>query len=306
MDRYSSGKTKRALNLAKIYLEGEIEGDYSDEVIRWLEDATRTSHGEAESILGYLHEIGHLVPKDQDMAISYYRQGWEKKAPFAGYRLARQLYEASPGTDNEKIVQMLNIAAHENSERHVFGSRLAEQDEVLGRTYGRLIADLLGPIAFELAVDYVQGRGVAKDLEKAASFYASAAGTGIQEAHLALAYMFRFGQGVAKDETEEKFRFYKAAACLTFPEVMERPEPFRYDEELCKQAALEHDRTIERGQSTARNGNGGDAIWTLVGLVGLAFIAAANGGGDVDQHYEPVEPDMSIDLDVGHAWMTMR
>lgn len=236
-DEYNRGNKSRSFDLARIFLEGDIDESYSHQVVNWLIESIPTSQGRAEAILGFLHETGRFVEKDRNRAIDYYEQGWSKEDASAAYHLARiRLPELSSREEKEEFVRFTNIARQKNYDRYG-GER--GMLRVYRETNAELTGNLLGPIAFELAVDYAEGNDIEKNLEQAASYYAAAAFSGIQKANLELAYMFQSGNGVEKNEQQATTYFYRAAFCWTFPEVMEREEPFRYDEALCEVAAAE-------------------------------------------------------------------
>ncbi|MEM9624698.1 MAG: hypothetical protein AAGA21_00585 [Pseudomonadota bacterium] len=294
LERYRSGKMQYGFILAMIYLEGGIDGGHSGDVVTWLRKAIPTKNGDAEAILGILYDNGHLVSQDGDQALEYFQQGWAKKSPIAGYHLARRLYLASQEDNKETVVEMLATARNEHIERYMLGSGMTE-DPISGAIYGRLIRELLGPIAFNLAADYARENGVQPDLEKAAQFYAYAAHAGLQRAHLALAYMYKHGDGLEKDEDRAAERFKAAASC--YPWFLERPEPFNYELELCQAADKEFAQIADRQRANEAS------IWPILGMIGLAILASSNGGGDVSSYYEPYEVDMSIPIDVQDAWL---
>jgi hypothetical protein len=76
---------------------------------------------------------------------------------------------------------------------------------------------------FQRGRDYAEGRGVEKDLAKAAEYYRKAAEQGHAEAQFSLGYAYRYGYGVAKDIDEAARWYRKAAESSAKPQNRETP-----------------------------------------------------------------------------------
>lgn len=276
--------------LAEISLRIDENPTNPNEIVSWLKSAIPSLTGRAETLLGKLFLDGRLVGHDSKQSIALFEKARKLGNPLAPYILARIGLLEQAQYNEEKIADLLLEA--DDSIRRIRKAVSdapkdtdSDQRKAIGYESGelvlmrRLIAPVLGPIMYRRAAAYARGSGAAQDLVKAAEYYDIASAQGIQKAQLALAYMRRYGQGVAKSSDWEGAYFSRASRCGN----LGLPPPYECDPKLKKLAALEYQNVLNRRYPPA----GSDfAKWVVVGIVGLAIIAVLNGGADVDQHYD--------------------
>jgi TPR repeat protein len=158
-------------------------GDYQTAYAEFLRLA-QTGDSNAETALGVLYDDGHGVPKDQRVAVMWYRKAAEKGNPQA----------------------QLNLGIHCEQGEGV------EQDYAVALGWYRKAAEQ-GYAAAEVALGnmYYRGRGVAQNKKEANAWFQQAAEQGNASAQQNLANALYFGDG-AEINYGEAFKLYQRAA----------------------------------------------------------------------------------------------
>jgi len=158
-------------------------GDYQTAYAEFLKLA-QTGDSNAETALGVLYDNGDGVPKDQRVAVMWYRKAAEKGNPQAQLNLGIHC-EQGQGVEQEDAVAL------------GWYSKAAEQ----------------GYAAAEVALGnmYHRGRGVAQDKKQANAWFKRAADQGNASAQQNLANALYFGDG-AEINYAEAFKLYQQAA----------------------------------------------------------------------------------------------
>ena len=110
---YRAGETREALNIYKFaaeggYFEAEVQlaGLFMREElpiperegVNWVARMAQDNHAWAQTVLGFLYEVGRGVEQDYGTAARWYRKAAEKDEPTAQYRLG-VFYEQGLGVD---------------------------------------------------------------------------------------------------------------------------------------------------------------------------------------------------------------
>lgn len=168
---------------AIVLLSAKADGTYVPERVRAMQEKARTGDAEALLQLGNFHYNGDGVPRDVTEALRWWRAAAEKGSVVAQLNLGTVLVQdASP----ERVAEGVTWV-----------TRAAEAgDEGAQRNLGLM---------------YLQGRGVAKHLQRAAIWLHRAAAKGDPASQYNLAVMFENGEGTARDLAESR-RWYERAA----------------------------------------------------------------------------------------------
>ena len=162
-------------------------GDYQTAYAEFLRLA-QTGDSNAETALGILYDDGHGVPKDQRMAVTWYRKAAEAGNPQA----------------------QLNLGTHYEQGQGV------EQDYAAALDWYRKAAELgYAPAQVAVGSMYYRGRGVPQDKKQANAWFQRAAEQGNASAQQNLANAFYFGDG-AEINYAEAFKLYQGAAAQGF------------------------------------------------------------------------------------------
>lgn len=159
-------------------------GDYATE---YRERLALAQKGDANSqyIVGYTHEYGSSVPKDELQAVHWYRKAAEQGLTKAQNRLG-VMYGTGKGVpkDEQQAVKWYRKAADQ-------GDDAAQAN---------------------LGLMYANGRGVPKDEQQASQWYRKSADQGNAFSQNTLGLMYSNGQGVPKDEQKAYFWFLLSSA----------------------------------------------------------------------------------------------
>jgi TPR repeat protein len=198
----------------------EFKMAHYDNARRIWEALDARGFGEAAFNLGNLYEDGLGVARDIDKAMAYYRRGAELGSEKAVFRAGHLYWFGAPGlaADRERARPYLQQSA-------ASGDRDAQK--YLGEA-GSASGDDRSPLAIaaltrsaeagdaraqtRLAWNFEAGRGVARDLAKAAEWFQRAANAGDGEAMYALSVMHATGAGRPQDPTQAEAWLRKSAA----------------------------------------------------------------------------------------------
>lgn len=200
---------------------------------RIWEALDQKSFAEAGFNLGILYEDGLGVVRDMDRAVAYYRRGAALGSPKAMFRLGLIFWLGAPGVapdrgEGRRYLSMAAAAGDAEAQRYLAADTSgnaapdpvmkADQALAAGRPgeYVEILksAAEVGAVRAQtrLAWSYEAGRGVARDLELAASWFLKAAQGGDGEAMYALAVMYGTGTGKLKDAAQADFWLQRSAA----------------------------------------------------------------------------------------------
>lgn len=200
-----------------------------------------TGKGTAEAYfnLGILAEDGLGEPRDPARAVALYEQGAKGGSVKAQYRLG-QIYregklvpadrkaaelwlgKAAEAGDQEAAAQLAVLRGGTTADPYLAARQLESEGRAseAAAAYRRLsdAGDLRART--RLAWLYEAGRGVDRDLPRAAQLFRSAAEGGDAEAQYALAVMLETGAGQATN-TEESAQWLRRAAAGGYPEAIQ-------------------------------------------------------------------------------------
>ena len=177
--------------------------------------------GEAAFNLGILYEDGLGVPRDSQRAIAYYRRGADNGSSKALFRLGVIYWFGTPeiprnAAEGRRYLALAAADGDQDAARYLrqetasseaTGDPLAAADRATAQGKPAEAVRLLSAAAdagdrraqTRLAWSYEAGRGVDRDLAKAAEWFRRAAEAGDGEAMYALAVMHSTGAGQVKD-----------------------------------------------------------------------------------------------------------
>ncbi|MBI1842722.1 MAG: SEL1-like repeat protein [Verrucomicrobia bacterium] len=143
----------------------------------------------AQFILGFMHEKGQGVTRDEAEAVKWYRKAADQGLANAQFNLGVMRANGRGATQDE-------------AEAVKWYRKAADQDHASGQ--------------FNLGMMYANGQGVTKNEAEAVKWYRKAADQGLADAQSNLGFMYQKGQGVAKDEAEA-VKWYRKAADQGLP-----------------------------------------------------------------------------------------
>lgn len=211
----------------------EFKMAHYDKARRIWEALDARNFGEAAFNLGVLYEDGLGVAKNIDRALAYYRRGADNGSAKAVFRLGIVYWLGTSDIPKNEAEgrRYLNIAAaggDQEAARYLGAATVAGGEADVLVTADRALADgksaeairLLSEAAergdaraqTRLAWYYETGRGVERNLEKAALWFQRAAEGGNGEAMYALSVMFATGAGQARDPAVAESWLRKSAA----------------------------------------------------------------------------------------------
>ncbi|MBQ3014913.1 MAG: sel1 repeat family protein [Clostridia bacterium] len=175
----AAGDNRPALDLAKMYFDGKGTSRNYNEAKTLFEKVAKDGNAEANAYLGYIHENGLSVPKNEQLAVEYYKKGlsidWAKKAHD---KLFHKLDEER--RDNE-IEEQLALAKRgdPNAQRFIGecyynGYRTTQSYEMAFEWFKKAAAHGNGRAMSLLGDMYMNGYGVKQDLKKAKKYYQDA------------------------------------------------------------------------------------------------------------------------------------
>lgn len=198
--------------------------------------------GEAAFNLGVLYEDGLGVERDLGRALSLYRRGADKGSVKAQFRIGKLYWLGSPGLAADRVEgrrYLAMAAANGDAEAMAYLEAagapigpLAEADLALARGHPGEAVEILRAAAehgepraqTRLGWAYEAGRGVERDLDAAARWFARAAEGGDGEAMHALAVMHATGAGRPLDPDAARRWLERSAAAGFQPAIAELGE----------------------------------------------------------------------------------
>jgi TPR repeat protein len=140
----------------------------------WLERASTAGHGRASAMLARIHEVGFIVPRNEDEAARYYGRALEQGVAEAGHQLARMEF-AKDDRDGASILRALTAAAELGHPQSVVdlaflhaSGTLSDVDGEAAFRWANRGVELGMPRAMNLLARlYANGVGVAPDAAEA-------------------------------------------------------------------------------------------------------------------------------------------
>ena len=188
--------------------------------------------------LGILAEDGLGEPRDSQRALAFYERGALAGSTKAQYRLAllyldgrlvepdrklaeRWLEAASAGGDHDAARQLEQLRSGATTDDYLAARLLESEGRVIeaAAAYQRLSGQGNVRARTRLAWLHEAGRGVPRDLARAAELFTSAAESGDAEAQFALSVMLHTGAGQARDDDAAR-RWLMKAAEAGYPEAI--------------------------------------------------------------------------------------
>ena len=181
--------------LGKMYMQGQgVPQDY-DKAMRLFRKAAKKKLPNAQNNLGVMYAGGYGLKQDFKQAIS-----WFKKAASQGYVIAidnlADLYEKGVAVNQDPI----------EAERWRYESSKIKSGK--GKFSEAVTIKLSGSDDYEKGLELYYGF----KFKEALNLFFVAAGKGHPEAQLKLESMYRYGQGIEKNERRAKYWAKKAAA----------------------------------------------------------------------------------------------
>jgi TPR repeat protein len=227
---------KPSLGLYKGYAEFKMAHyDNARQIWRALADA---GNAEAWFNLGLLAEDGLGEPKDMPEALARYSRGAEAGSTKAQYRLARiyldgqgvpadpargeaWLARAAQGGDDAALEELTALRAGTPADPFVAARRLESAGEAQAAAAAYRSLSQAGDLRARTRLAWLHeaGRGVERDLARAAQLFQSAAEAGEPEAQFALSVMYETGTGRPKDPAAARHWLDRSAAA-GYPEAL--------------------------------------------------------------------------------------
>lgn len=146
----ATGDSSAIANLGRLYYRGgDVPRDFA-EARRLFEQAIEAGNTDVISLLGMMYRDGNSVPVDKKKAESLFRKGAAAGARDSMYLLGIMLNRSSNSSDKSEAINWIRKASDAGD---------ADAD-------------------YALAVAYLRGRGVARDLDRAAHYLVQAMGRG--------------------------------------------------------------------------------------------------------------------------------
>ena len=207
------GNAKAQYELAEYYLLGKGTAKNNSKVAYWYEKSAEQGYPEAQYELANYCYYG----KDDSKAFSLYKEAAEKGHLMAQYELAHcYQYGVGVENDNDQAYFWYKKAAEkgykDSRDKLVELELLFKKQEALYFKNQKETAEKGNPQSqYELANCYYYGKGVDKDVTRAAYWYKKAAGQGDSKAQCELAYCYETGNGVLRNEHLAIHWYEKAA-----------------------------------------------------------------------------------------------
>jgi TPR repeat protein len=200
--------------LAMMYLAGDgVEKDLgvAEEWFRKAAAETRTAAGagdaEAQRSIAWMLAEGHGLEKNLPEAVVWYRKASEQGDSESQITLAR-MYESGNGVAPDPVEAF-----------HWYNEAYDRVSSVAAPAVTRLLVSVRAAAQkgnaraqFYLGRNYLQGRGLAKDLIEGAKWISKAAVQGLVDAQYAIGRCYAEGTGVPKDSVEAYVWLNRAAA----------------------------------------------------------------------------------------------
>lgn len=212
---YSDSQTK----VGGFYVLGDGEDVNYEKAAFWFDKAAKQGNPVALNDLGNMFKEGLFFERDEVKAISLYKLAAERGGDAGKLNFGRHLTQSEDPKEVSLGVDLLEQAAENGLAKaqttlalHYVGGDIVEKD--LDRAFNLFQAaaasgNLEGIVG--LGMNYANGYGCEKDLVQAAQLFEVAAEQGAAQAQFNLAWSYHYGLGVDRD-LELALNWYSAAA----------------------------------------------------------------------------------------------
>jgi len=219
----------------------EFKMAHYDNARRIWEALDARNFGEAAFNLGILYEDGLGVPRDIARALAYYRRGADNGSVKAAFRIGKLYWFGAPGIARDEAAGRrylaLAAAAGDGEAARYLAATAAAADTAVDPLTEADRAEAAGRLADAAAILEVaankgnavaqtrlawlheSGRGVERNLERAAEWFMRAASAGNGEAMYALAVMHATGAGRPRDAAISR-QWLERSAAAGYPQAI--------------------------------------------------------------------------------------
>ena len=190
------------------------------EALEILRPLAASGDSAAEVLLGFCHESGFGVPKDEAEAVRLYRSAADRNNPRAQHAIGvAYLNGRGMAKDEAEAMRWFRKAAdlgfalaqYVLGLGYASGTGIAKNDVEAVQWYQSAANQGYPPAQYDLGVMYHEGRGVPRSDVEAVRWYRAAAEQGLAAAQYNLGAMYFHGRGVAQSDAEAA-RWYRSAA----------------------------------------------------------------------------------------------
>lgn len=202
IDRANTGDMYAAVELFKLYTEGEHLEKNVDEGIRWLTLAAENNNGRAQYEMGKLYFFDKgIFERDDAKAYMWFKRSADNNYPYAGHYVA-QCHIAGAGVPEDQkkgfelFLENANVGVPESQEKvafcYMFGVGVEKNPQKAFYWYRRAadMDSISDRGALRLACYYYQGEVVERDDNEASKWFEQAYRGGNQVAGYYLAEIF--------------------------------------------------------------------------------------------------------------------
>ncbi|KAF9349029.1 hypothetical protein BGX26_012623 [Mortierella sp. AD094] len=217
---YRAQDMNASYRLGLAYHSGEIVHQDYLIAMKWLLDAARQGHSEAQLLVGYMYQYGHGVTQDYSEALGWYQRAASQGNASAQYNIG-VMYRDGHGVaqDFSKALENYEMAAGQGDAgaQHNIGI-MYQNGHGIAQNYSKALewyrkaASQGDPSAqYNIGVMYQEGEGVTRDYSKALEWYLKAASQGDAGAQYNIGVMYHDGHGVDQDNSKALEWYQKAA-----------------------------------------------------------------------------------------------
>jgi len=190
------GNTEAQYEIGNAYSNGRGVAPNNAEAMKWYLKAAEQGNTNAQYHLGWMYNYGHDVTKNETEALAWYYVAESNGCMYQMdiHALEKKLGREGTTQAQERARQLYQKQTQPIIELH----SKAESGDAKAQ--------------YDLGKQYADGRnGVIKNEAEAMNWFLKAADQGSAEAQCEIAYMYRYGYGVAKDGAEAAKWYHKAA-----------------------------------------------------------------------------------------------
>ncbi|HEX8814407.1 MAG TPA: SEL1-like repeat protein [Terriglobales bacterium] len=199
----TAGDADAQVKLGRAYQDGNGVPRNDDLAVKWYRASADQGNAIAQNDLGVMYRLGDGVDKDKEQAVSWYRKAARQKYAPAMFNLGAAYYNGDGVPINDGVASMWFLLAQE------CGSSAA--NDAVARMTQTSTPSELAEAYFSVGDMYKNGLEIPQDYSRAADWYRKAADAGSAYANMQLAQQLVAGQGVAQDYGEARRRCESAA-----------------------------------------------------------------------------------------------
>ena len=278
------------LSEAKNAMSADVTVENRSNLFVILSKLAETDETSSHLISGAIYEQGVWAPLDMQKAFAHYESAHEAGSWLGSINLMRLLSEKhQPFYDLDRAV-VIGIETRSSIGKAANSGKITRAEQF------QLRNQILDPILASIAMEKAVFHAAREEYKEAFPFYRAASMSGVQQATLAVAYMYREGRGVKASEDWEKAYFVRATQCSP-----EKIATMGWSQELCDHAADEYYSTTRR--ISEREIADKAAVLAIIGL-GVLAIALAAGGGTTSSYQPPnIDHNPGLQMAAELAWL---